>query len=142
MVAALLDYEAATECEFNCETEKCESGHKLIESQYGNDDDFEDMGAHSECYAYVRCVIHTCGVGEQTSLALTDLEAVRELLPTIPIERILALQSAESNLILHRERQTVQILGCGGLVLANVELTGNQKSTLEELSLDEPADVE
>ena len=132
LISALLDYDAADPCQFNCGTKRCQGGHKLIAHDYGNDHDL-GKGPH-DCYIGYGCKVHTCDPDSNTTLALGDLEVVRDLIPAVPVERLLAMDQAEPNLLFSPERQTVHVLGCGGLVLTNIELTPSQKAAL--LALD------
>ena len=141
LISALLDYDAPNPCPFNCEVEDCEDGHELIkDSDHGNDIEVPGVGAHS-CFAGITCEIHDCLPDSNSTLSLGDLEVVRDLIPALPVERLLAMDQAEPNLLFSPERQTVHVLGCGGLVLTNIELTPSQKAALVALDLDGVTDV-
>ncbi|MDE2876050.1 MAG: hypothetical protein OXU69_06445 [Gemmatimonadota bacterium] len=130
MISALLDYDTG-DCTMKCMPEACDDGHALWKGSQ-NEDNY-GTGTH-KCYERARCgkYVHPrCSPGGS---GLSDLETVLELVSEMPVREVIAMHETEPNLFFHSTRQAVQVLGCGGLVVAMIELTASQKADLEAIA--------
>ncbi len=78
---------------------------------------------HEECIGSVE---HDCWSEHRCrdrSLAAADLRGLVETIPTLPASVLADIGRSEPNLHLNVDRRVAQVLGCGGMVLASVEMT-------------------
>ena len=125
MVLTLLDYDASS-CNTNCELSPCDGAgvHLNDVTPFGNDD-----GEVHSCAGGSGCRDHNCN--PNYTMAPDDLRTLIETVPSIPAKTLIAIDQAETNLLVNRDRRAVQVIGCEGLVLASVELTQAQQRELE-----------
>lgn len=81
---------------------------------------------HVGCFG----AVHHCA---RDALAKGDRDTLIRLIQTMPADELLAVDATEPNILVNWKRQAVQILGCGGTVVASLAWTPTQASGLEAL---------
>ena len=125
-ISALLDYDAS-DCVTNCEIDYCiqfGGGHNNHHLPGGN-----DTGRLHLCRGAATCFEHACFWS--LTLAPHELVTVVDLVSRLSAGELVALQEAEANLSLNRDRNALQVLGCQGKALASIKLTSGQKAVLD-----------
>ena len=129
-ISSVLSYDAAI-C--NKECTRCEPPrtleHEVTEPPGGSG----HSGPVHECHdRHSNCTggIHKCA---RDGLAKDDRDTLIRLIQTMPADELLAVDAAEPNILVNWKRQAVQILGCGGMVVASLAWTPSHALGLEAL---------
>ena len=66
-------------------------------------------------------------------MARSDRDTLIRMIGTMPADELLAIGAAEPNLLINWKRQAVQILGCGGSIVASLGWTRTQSAGFDAL---------
>lgn len=73
-------------------------------------------------------------------MARSDRDTLIRMIEKMPADELLAIDAAEPNLLINWERHAVQILGCGGTVVAALGWTRTQSVGFDALVFDPRSD--
>ena len=74
-------------------------------------------------------------------MATSDRDTLIRMIGEMPAEELLAVDAAETNLLINWKRKAVQILGCGGSVVASLGWTRTQSVGFDALGLGTRSDA-
>lgn len=113
---------ARRECSYDCEAAgMCgTAGHKIIAGT-------NVVGPEHACLiTSMGCSYHQSCSGDGDE----DLDQLQELLAITDLGALAAIETDGLGLHVNRERGTIQVIGCDGLVTASIPLSGRQEAQL------------
>ena len=131
-ISSVLSYDAAL-C--NKECEDCDDDWEHVVTDALPGDGEYSSPSHSCHDRHIGCDggIHQC---RRQALTKGDRDTLIRLVQTMPADELVAVDAAEPNILVNWERQAVQILGCGGTVVASLAWTPSQASGFDALAAD------